>query len=62
VSEIEPEDREERVRRRREQGAEPGALQAAADWNHEQPSDRQLSWRARLRLALYLLALGRGRR
>jgi hypothetical protein len=65
VSEIpvEPEDREARVRRRDElAGEQPVATQAAADWDHEEHSDRQLSWTTRLRLTLYLLGLGKGRR
>jgi hypothetical protein len=62
MSEIEPEDRDARLRRRDELADDqPVATQAAADWEHEEPSDRLLPWSVRLRLALYLLGLGRGR-
>jgi hypothetical protein len=59
VSELPPEaeDREERARRRKE-----APVQAASDWSNEKPSDRQLPFRVRLRLALFLLGLSRGRK
>jgi hypothetical protein len=53
---VEAEDREERARRRKQAPA-----QLAANWTREKPSDRQLPFRVRLRLALYLLGLGKGR-
>jgi hypothetical protein len=58
MSELPPEaeDREERVRQRKKR-----PVQGATDWSNEKPSDRQLPFRVRLRLALYLLGLSKGR-
>jgi hypothetical protein len=54
---VEAEDREERARRRKQ-----APIQAAANWTNEKASDRLLPWRVRLRLALFLLGLSRGRK
>jgi hypothetical protein len=54
---LEAEDVDERRRR-----AKTRPVQAASDWTKEPASDRLLPFRVRLRLALYLLGLGRGRK
>jgi hypothetical protein len=59
MSELPPEAEDVDERRRR---AKVRPVQAASDWMKEPPSDRLLPFRVRLRLALYLLGLSRGRR
>jgi hypothetical protein len=54
---LEAEDVDERRRR-----AKTRPAQLAADWTKEPASDRLLPFRVRLRLALFLLGIGRGRK